>query len=66
LPSTANTTVNACDFAVIRNTTRRPLPAQIKINGTSYTLSTLTTADPPLCRRDTSTGMSTKYVPDTW
>lgn len=66
LPSTANTTVNACNFATIKSTTKRPLPSQIKVNGTSYTISTLTTADPPLCRKDSSTGTSTKYVPDTW
>jgi hypothetical protein len=66
LPASANATVNACNFALIRNTTKRPLPSQIKVNGTSYTISTLTTADPPLCRKDSSTGISTKYVPGTW
>ncbi len=66
LPSSANTTVNGCSFATIRNTTARPLPAQISINGMSYTVSSLTTADPPLCRRDAATGISTKYVPSTW
>lgn len=66
LPAKANVTVNGCSFATIRNTTKRPLPASIKINGTSYTISTLTTADPPLCRKDAASGVATKYVPDTW
>lgn len=66
LPASANATVNACGFATIRNTTKRPLPASIKVNGTSYTLATLTAADPPLCRKDSASGIATKYVPDTW
>lgn len=66
LPSSANATVNGCSFATIRNTTNRPLPAQIRVNGTSYTLASLTTAEPPLCRRDTSSGVSTKYTPVSW
>lgn len=66
LPSSVNATVNGCSFATIRNTTARPLPAAIKINGTDYTVVTLTTAEPPLCRRDASSGVSTKYIPATW
>lgn len=66
LPSSANATVNGCNFATIRHTTARPLPASIKINGTSYTVASLDIADPPLCRRDASTGVSTRYVPATW
>lgn len=66
VPSSANTTVNGCNFVTIRNTTARPLPGQIKINGMSYTVSTLTTASPPLCRRDATTGVSTKYIPSSW
>ena len=66
LPSSANTTVNGCSFAAIRNTKTRSLPSQIKINGTSYTLSSLTVAEPPLCRRDAATGVSTRYTPSSW
>lgn len=66
LPASGNATVNGCSFATIRNTTARPLPASIKINGTSYTVASLDIADPPLCRRDALTGVSTKYIPATW
>lgn len=66
LPSSSGTTVNGCAFATIRNTTKKPLPAQIKVNTTAYTLASLPTADPPICRRNSATGVSTKYVPGTW
>lgn len=66
LPASADVTVNACNFANIRNTIKRPLPASIKINGKSYTLASLTMADPPSCRRNFTTGVPTKYIPATW
>lgn len=66
LPSSGNATVNGCSFATIRNTTARPLPAQIKINGTAQALASLPIADPPICRRNSATGISTRYVPASW
>lgn len=66
VPASANATVNGCSFATIRNTDKRPLPAQIKVNGTSYTLASLTTANPPICRRNSESGVSTRYVPASW
>lgn len=66
VPSSGNATVNGCSFAIIRNTTARPIPAQIKINGTAQTTASLPVADPPICRRNSATGASTKYVPASW
>lgn len=66
LPSSGNATVNGCSFATIRNTTARPIPAQIKVNGTTQTTASLPVADPPICRRNSATGVSTKYVPASW
>lgn len=59
-----NTTVNGCAFAVIKNTVNRPLTNQIKINGTIYNISSLTIAEPPLCRKN---GASfSMYTPSSW
>jgi hypothetical protein len=66
VPASANATVNGCSFATIRHTTKRPLPAQIKINGTAHTVASLPTANPPICRRNSETGVSTRYVPASW
>jgi hypothetical protein len=66
VPATGNATVNGCNFATIRNTDKRPIPAQIKINGTAHTVASLPTADPPICRRNSATGVSTRYVPGSW
>ncbi len=59
-----NTTVNGCAFAVIKSTANRPLTAQIKINGTAYNVSSLTTAEPPLCRKNGAT--VSLYTPSSW
>lgn len=66
LPAKASTTVNACSFATIRNTVAKPLPDQIKINGTAYTVASLPVANPPICQRNSDTGVSTRYVPASW
>lgn len=66
VPASGNAIVNGCGFATIRNTTKRPLPAQIKVNGTAYSVVSLPIADPPICRRNTETGVSTRYVPVSW
>lgn len=59
-----NATVNGCAFATIKSTPSRPMPSAIKIDGTSYTVSSLTTTDPPLCRKTGST--VTLYTPPSW
>ncbi len=59
-----NTTVNGCAFAVIKNTVNRPLTNQIKINGTTYNISSLTSAEPPLCRK--SGASVSMYTPSSW
>lgn len=66
VPASGNATVNGCSFATIRNTTARPVPAQIKINGTAHTVASLPVANPPICRRNSETGVSTRYVPASW
>jgi hypothetical protein len=66
VPASGNATVNGCSFAVIRNTPKRPLPAQIKINGTAHNVASLPVADPPICRRNSVSGVSTRYVPASW
>lgn len=66
VPASGNATVNGCSFATIRNTTKKPLPAQIKINGTAYTVASLPVSAPPICRRNSETGVSTRYVPASW
>lgn len=66
VPSHFNATVNSCGFAAIKSTASHPVSttAQITINGTSYTTSSLTVADPPLCRKNGST--VTMYTPASW
>lgn len=66
VPATGNATVNGCNFATIRNTDKRPLPAQIKVNGTAHTVASLPVANPPICRRNSESGVSTRYVPASW
>ena len=66
LPNTFNSTVNSCAFAQIRPSNTRPLTSQIAINGTSYTVSNLTTAQPPVCHKNGGTNLSTLYVPSSW
>jgi hypothetical protein len=55
---------NECGFFRIPNTERNPVPASLTIGGTSYTVASLTTATPPLCRRE-GTGY-VRYTPDSW
>ncbi|MBV8885404.1 MAG: hypothetical protein JO235_15615 [Chroococcidiopsidaceae cyanobacterium CP_BM_RX_35] len=66
IPNHFNATVNSCGFAAIKNTASHPVSAtsQITINGTSYPTSSLTVADPPLCRKNGST--VTMYNPASW
>jgi len=59
-----NTTVNRCAFAVIKSTANHPLTAQIKINGTAYNVSSLITAEPPICRKKGTT--VSLYTPSSW
>ena len=66
LPNTFNATVNGCAFAQIRPSNTRPLTSQLTINGTSYTVSALTTAQPPVCHKNSGTNTSTLYVPSSW
>lgn len=62
---TSNRRANGCNFIRISNTTRSPLPASLVINGTTHSLSTLTEADPPVCRGNSSDGY-TLYLPESW
>lgn len=66
VPNTFNVTVNGCNFAQIRPTETRPLTAQIAVNDMAYTVSNLVIADPPICRRNSLTNISTRYVPANW
>jgi hypothetical protein len=60
-----NVTVNGCGFAAIKNTSSHPLTtSQLTITGTSYTVSSLTVADPPLCKKSGS-GVA-MYTPASW
>jgi len=62
---TSNRRANGCGFIQLSNTTRNPLPAQLVINSTNYTINTLTEADPPVCRGNSSNGY-TLYLPQSW
>ncbi|MBV9390016.1 MAG: hypothetical protein JOZ78_26635 [Chroococcidiopsidaceae cyanobacterium CP_BM_ER_R8_30] len=66
VPNHFNATVNGCGFAAIKSTANHPLStaSQLTINGTAYTISTLTIADPPLCKKNGST--VTMYTPASW
>ena len=61
-----NATVNSCGFAAIKSSANHPVStiSQVTINGTSYTTSSLTVADPPLCRKNGSA--VTLYTPASW
>jgi hypothetical protein len=68
-PRTRRVTLNGCGIGRLRGTTSTPLDASttFEVDGTSYTVSTLTDAtSAPLCRTDRSTGTSTGYVPTSW
>lgn len=60
VPTTKNVRANACGYLRLSNTATNPLPATLKIDGTSQTVSGLPTADPPLCTN------GIKYVPQSW
>jgi len=64
LPSYFNVAVNHCAFASVKASAAHPLSGSFKINGTTYSASTLTVADPPLCKRQ-GTGYE-KLIPATW
>jgi len=64
LPAYFNVAVNHCAFATVKATSTHPLSGSFKINGTSYNSSTLTVADPPLCKRQGTSYV--KLVPATW
>lgn len=66
VPNHFNATVNGCSFAVIKSTANHPLSttSQLTINGTSYAVSSLTVADPPVCKKNGST--VTMYTPASW
>lgn len=53
---------NDCGFFRFTNTATNPLPSQLTINGTAVTVSSLPTAIPPLCQRQ-SNGSYVRYVP---
>lgn len=55
---------NNCGFLTIRPTDALPIGTSIKLNGTTYTVSSLSTDKLPVCRSED--GMSVKYVPSTW
>ena len=64
VPAYFNVAVNHCAFATVKTTAAHPVSGSIKINGTAYDTSTLTVADPPLCKRQ-GTGYE-KLIPATW
>ena len=51
---------NACNFFRVSNTARNPIPDNFTIDGTAYTLASLPTAEPQLCRNNVA------YTPETW
>lgn len=55
---------NACGFFRIANTDANPVPAELTISSTTYTVSTLQTAAPPLCQRVGNTYI--RYNPTNW
>jgi len=55
---------NACGFVRISNTAANPIPNTLTIAGQSYTVSSLTTAAPPLCRREGAGYV--QYTPESW
>jgi hypothetical protein len=64
LPAHFNATVNGCGFANIKSTSAHTIGTSLKIAGTSYDISSLPTADTPLCRK-TASG-SQLYTPGSW
>ncbi|NJN57772.1 MAG: hypothetical protein HC879_09865 [Leptolyngbyaceae cyanobacterium SL_5_9] len=64
--STRSYNRNNCNFFRISNTPSNPMPATLTINGTNHTVSSLPTAAPPLCQRNSQTGDYVRYVPSTW
>jgi len=59
VPASGNATVNGCSLPLFGTPQKKPLPAQIKINIRCSVLVLL----PPICRRNSETGVSTRYVP---
>ncbi len=55
---------NACGFFRIANTEANPVPASLTIGSTTYTVSTLQVAAPPICQRVGNTYV--RYNPVTW
>lgn len=55
---------NSCGFVRISNTAANPVPNTLTIAGQTYTVSSLTTAAPPLCRREGSSYV--QYTPESW
>jgi hypothetical protein len=65
---TASRSANAndCGFFRLTNTESNPLPSQLTINGTNYTVASLTVADPPLCQRGANGTSYVRYNPMSW
>jgi hypothetical protein len=57
---------NGCGFFRLSNTQSNPLPSELTINSTTYTIASLPMADPPLCQRNSSTGTYVRYTPASW
>ncbi len=66
LPNHFNATVNSCAFAAIKSTPNRHLTSLVQINGMTYTISNLPTAEPPVCRKNSGTSTASLYVPSSW
>jgi len=64
VPDEFKQTVNACGVAIIKNNAKHTIGTALNINGTDYTVSSLPTAEPPLCRK--VNGTATLYVPGSW
>ncbi|MDF5726253.1 MAG: hypothetical protein PUP91_38610 [Rhizonema sp. PD37] len=64
--ATRNIAINNCGFGVLKASTGSTLPTSFKVNGTSYTLSSVVDAGHgPVCRRGAS-GTYSAYTPTNW
>lgn len=57
---------NQCGYYRISNTEANPIADTLTINGTDYTVASLTVADPPLCQRGANGSSYVRYNPLSW
>lgn len=57
---------NQCGYYRVSNTEANPIADVLTINGTDYTVASLTVADPPLCQRGANGTSYVRYNPLSW